>query len=234
MPVAAARLDDGFVEQPARQRRGHHGEHRAATGGFAEQGHIARIAAELRDVLAHPFQRRDLIEETIVAKQGIWIFLGQRGVGEESEPSHTIVEADEYDAALGEMRSVVNGGRASAIDETAAVDPDHDGQLAECPLDGRPHVEIQTVLVGLGAQRRGVAGERKLHTIGRIGGGGSHALPCRDRLRRAPAILAGGRRGVGNSFERDHATGDRAFQRAAFDAHLVDGCRGGAGSDGRK
>ena len=47
----AARFDDGFVEQPARQRRGHHGEHRAAARGFAKQSYVAGIAAELRDVL---------------------------------------------------------------------------------------------------------------------------------------------------------------------------------------
>src|ERR1017187_7932167 len=188
----------------------------------------------LKRITRLPLQRRDLIEETIVAEQAVWIFLGERRICKKSEAPHTIVEADEHHTALGEVRPVVDRGRASAVDEPAAIDPHHDGQLAGRPLDGRPHVEVQAVLGGLGAERRGVAWKRKLHAIGCIGGGGSHTLPLRDGLRRAPAILACGRRGVRNALERDHAARDRSFQRAAFDAHLVDGSGGGTASDGRK
>ena len=39
--------------------------HRCPACGRAEDGHIARVAAVIRDVVAHPFQRQDLIAESI-------------------------------------------------------------------------------------------------------------------------------------------------------------------------
>ena len=145
--AAATRFDDGFMEQAVRQRRRHHGQDRPAAGGFAEDRDVMRVAAKRRDVLPYPLQRRDLVEEGVVAQQTVRVFPGQRGVREEAEAPHAIVEADEHDAALGEMRAVVNRRRTAAVDEAAAIDPPITGSLPDV-RDRRPHVEVQAILGG--------------------------------------------------------------------------------------
>ena len=65
---------------------------------------------------------------------------------EEAEAAEAIVEAHEDDAAPREVRAVVDGRRAAAVDEAAAVDPDHHRQLRRGRLLGRPDVEVEAVL----------------------------------------------------------------------------------------
>src|SRR6266852_2743790 len=57
-----AALGDGTVKQPSGRWHRHQGGDFAATAGFAEHRHVAGIAAKVRDVVAHPFQRRDDVE----------------------------------------------------------------------------------------------------------------------------------------------------------------------------
>ena len=64
-----AALANRLLEQTLRQRRGHLRAHRKRSGAFAEDGHIARIAAERRNVVMHPVQRRHLIEQAVIARR---------------------------------------------------------------------------------------------------------------------------------------------------------------------
>ena len=55
-------LHDGAVEEAARCRHRHERLHFAAAARLTEDRHIARVAAELRDVVAHPLQGREHVE----------------------------------------------------------------------------------------------------------------------------------------------------------------------------
>ncbi len=187
-PVAAAAgFDDRLVEQALRERRGQEHQHRRPARRLAEHRHVARIAAERRDVRLHPAQRRELVHVAVVAERALVRLLRQRGVREEPEPADAVVEAHEHDAALRELRAVVDRGRAAAVDEAAAVDPHHHRQRRRRPFRRTPDVEDEAVLVRWRAERRGVAGERQLRAVVAVRGGRPHARPRLGRLRRAPA-----------------------------------------------
>ena len=71
-------LQDRAAEQALGPR---HREQRAdahRTGGLAGDGHRVRVAAERRDVVAHPLERRDLVEQAEV---------GRRASGSRAKPS---------------------------------------------------------------------------------------------------------------------------------------------------
>ena len=61
-------LPNGFVEQALRQGRRHQQAHRLRAGRLAEDGDVAWIAAELGNIRLHPFQGRDLVKQTEVAR----------------------------------------------------------------------------------------------------------------------------------------------------------------------
>src|SRR4029079_14903195 len=68
--VASARREDGAVEESPRARHGEQGgaAHRARR--LAEDRDLPRVAPEGLDLVAHPFEGRDLIEEPLVAGGG--------------------------------------------------------------------------------------------------------------------------------------------------------------------
>ena len=113
---------------------------------------LRRIAAERGDVALHPAQRRDLVEQAVVAGDVPRRLRAQRGMREIAEHAEAIVDRDDDHAALGEARAVVQRLAAGARDERAAVDPDEHRRLAR--LGGRPDVERQAVL----AHRRQIPG----------------------------------------------------------------------------
>ena len=87
-----------------------------------------RVAAEGGDVALHPLQRRDLIEQTVVAGDALGGFLRQRRMGQEPQRPQPVVDGHDHDTLARQVRSVVDGHRARPGRETAAVDPDHDRQ----------------------------------------------------------------------------------------------------------
>ncbi len=193
--------------------------HRAATGGFAEHHYIVGVAAEGRDVLAHPFERSDLVHIAVIAVQSVRILCGQRREAEKSETAETIIEADEDNAVLREMRAVIDGRRGTAIDEAAAVNPDHDRQLLR-GIRRTPDVQIEAILAGRRAQRRSILRERLLHAVMGVGFRLAHARPGGSRLRRRPAQLADRRRGIGNALEVIDGAAVNTDKRAIGDRHF--------------
>jgi len=168
-------------------------------------------------------QRGDLIHEGVVAERAFGIFLGQRGMGEEAEAAKTVVEADEGDAVFGEDGAVVYGGRAAAVDEAAAVDPDHDGEVFGGGVLGEPDVDDEAVFVGCGAEGGGVRGEWELLAIVAVVGGGADAGPVRDGLWCAPAEIANRGRGVRDALVGGDAIGGDARELAGVYFDLLGG-----------
>src|SRR5580704_178135 len=63
-----AALDDRAMKQVLRRRHRHQGRDFLSAAGLAEDRYLARIAAELRDVAAHPTQRSDQIQHSSIAR----------------------------------------------------------------------------------------------------------------------------------------------------------------------
>ena len=134
-----------FVEQAARGRHREQSADAHAAGRFAENRDVARIAAELRDIVADPFERRDLIEHAFVAARRN-LSIGYVGEADESKWSKSIVNRDDYHvAAAREDRAVVESLRAGADGEAAAMNPDHH-RSALAVERGRPDVEREAIL----------------------------------------------------------------------------------------
>ena len=66
-PDRGAALDHGAVEQAARRRHGQQDADLPAAARLAEDRHVAGIAAEPLDIVAHPFERGDEVEHAGIA-----------------------------------------------------------------------------------------------------------------------------------------------------------------------
>ncbi len=207
-----AALGDGALEQTLRQGRGLKDGDRCRAGRLAEDGDAVRIAAEGRDILLHPLQRRDLVEDALVAVD--LALGGQFGMREEAEDAQTIVQRHHDDAVTRHVHAVIERllGRTAVI--AAAMDPYHDRKRLALGLRRRPDVEVEAVFAfGEGDPgRRLPAGLRESRRR-------AHARPRHDRLRRAPAQIADRRRGIGDAEPDAHAVLACAFDQAALDVY---------------
>ena len=79
------------------QQQGH--AHRA--GAFSKYRHFLWVASERRDVPLHPFERLDLVQEAVVARDvGV-------ARGEEAERAQAVVEDDHSDVTGGGQRGAI-------------------------------------------------------------------------------------------------------------------------------
>ena len=195
--------------------------HRDAAGGFAEHRDVVGIAAERRDVALDPLQRGDLIHAGVIAERRARALPGQRRVGEEPESSESIVEADEQHTPLRELAAIVDCRRRPAVDESAAIDPDHHRQRGVGLLWRPPDVQHQAVFARFGPERRGIARKRLLHAVVAEGRRRPDAGPGDNRLRRFPPQIADRRRSERDPLEREHAVVRGALHGAAIDADLI-------------
>lgn len=99
--VGRPAFHDRSVEQPlgARHRQQRGDAHGA--GRFAEDGHLAGVPAQGPDVLLHPFQRSDLIEETQVSNAIAQV--------EEALGAHSVIDGHARHAVAGEPAAVLEG-----------------------------------------------------------------------------------------------------------------------------
>ncbi len=185
-------------------------------GRLAEERDVVRVTAERGDVLPHPAQRGDDVEQAAVG----------RGPGEVEEPgdAEPVVDGDQDDAVTGEGGTVVHGGPCRAGDESSAVDEHHHGQAA-LRGGGRPHVDGEVVLAAApaGAEVGGHVDAAEpalgLRRVGAGHGGVPYTVPGLVRLRRREPVGAHGRGGVGDVQEG----GGAAVTAQTADGSLRDG-----------
>src|SRR5690606_41987587 len=120
-------------------------------GGFTEDGHVIRVAAETGDVVLDPAQGFLLVHQPKVAA----IMLKPR-VGKEAQQTQTVVQGDDDDILVYQAGRVILTA-AAAENERAAMHPHHDRQVFT--LGRGIDVELQTVLV-TGSRSCGGAGLR--------------------------------------------------------------------------
>ena len=214
---AAAAVDHGLVEQSVRRRNAHQEQAAGAASRRTGDGDVVRIAAERGDVVARPLQRRDHVEQAVVAERRVRRRArGQQRMREQAERPEAVVDRHHDDAAARQLRAVVARLRAGVLLEGAAMEPhQHRHRAAGRRLRGRPDVEEQAVL-GLRVARvvDGVLRRRRAERD-RL----AHAGPRLRRLRRLPAQVADGRRCVRDAAEHVHVAGALADDLAGGQAH---------------
>jgi hypothetical protein len=118
--------------------------------------------------------------------------------------------------------------------ESAAVNPEHDGELAVVlGRGGRVDVEVEAIFAFAAILKDHVVEDAALHAVGAELGGVALASPLGGRLRGFPAQVADGRRGVrqGQPCE-DLAVVDGFavnFSVSGFDGELIGRSDGGEG-----
>jgi hypothetical protein len=104
-----AALTDAAVKQPLGQRRYHEQGDAPAAGGFAEDGHAARVPAEGGDVFLDPLQGLDLVHEAVVARGLALRLPGEPGVGKGAEEVEAVIDGDQDHAPLDQLFAGVAG-----------------------------------------------------------------------------------------------------------------------------
>ena len=190
-------LQDRAAEEPAGPRHAEEGRHADRARRLAEDRDLRGVAAEGRDLLPHPLERRHLVEDPLVSGRRQPL-AAERLQVEEAEHAEAIVERDDdHVAASGEDGTVVDRLGARTDDEAAAVDPDEDGPAR--PVEpGGPDVQREAVLVHRTHVEGECRAERARALPGRRSeaGGVAEARPGRERSRREEAARAHRRRGV--------------------------------------
>src|SRR6202000_796118 len=103
----AAAFADGFLEETFRNGRSHLFADGEGAGPFTEDGDVAGITAELRNVAFDPLERGGLIHEAVIAGGIVLVFLGEFGVREEAKDAEAIVHRNDDDAFFGEVGAVL-------------------------------------------------------------------------------------------------------------------------------
>src|SRR6516165_11083472 len=97
------------------------------------------------DVVAHPLESGDLIEQSLVSGRGNFA-VGEIGETQESERPHPIIDCNhDHIATAGEARAVIYHLGAGADPEGTPVNPDHHRTPLVVRLRG-PDVEMKAVL----------------------------------------------------------------------------------------
>ena len=207
-----------LVYQSLGRRHGDYVAHFGAAAGLAHDGHVAGVAAEVRDVVMDPLQGRDEVQDTYVA--GVLEVRTRRGEVGEAEGVEPMVHAHEDDvAAAGEVRPViavlldaVAGGKA------ATVHPHKDRALLSVRRRS-PHVQVQAVFADIEVVPVVREGGRIVpplvgHVLGRVvpvEHRRTDAFPGFGLLRRQEAVFTAGRRPVRDAQISVHTVQDVAL-----------------------
>ena len=181
------------VEQPLRRGHRHQRADLRAAARLPEDHHVARVATEPRDVVAHPLEREHDVEHAGVAGARVFLAVGRQV--QVPEDVQAVVERDDDDVAAPREPLAVVGLQllARPVGEPAAVQPHHHRPLA--PVEPRrPDVDAQAVLarlpvVPLEHERLFVEGPAR--RAGRVAPRGRNTRRC-ARPPTAPASSAAG------------------------------------------
>ena len=217
----------------AKRRRRQHADCNSSRR-FAEDRDAVGIAAERGNVVLHPLQARDLIQQPVVAGMPA-LFARQLGMSQEAESAQPVGDAHQNHALLREILSVVQRHRSAADSEPSAVDPDHHGQLLARRLGGRPDVQVEAILVGSDGFHPEVGlHDWNLHARRCEFVGAADPGPRRGRCGRSPAQIADGRRGERNAFVDGDAVFCHALDQSGLRAHGLGCLRGQSGGERKR
>jgi hypothetical protein len=173
-------LRDCPAEEPGRtvhrQQRGD----RSPTRRLAENGDPVRVAAEGPDVVAHPLESGDLVEQAPVGRSPLDL--------REALDTHAVVERHHDDATVAREPTTVVLGEAGHADHVgAAMDPHHYRQPRARVGFGRPDVDRQPVVARRVLRQRVHAEMPALRGRRAVREGLPHPAPAPYRSRRGAA-----------------------------------------------
>ncbi len=179
--VAGSARRDRAAEQALRRRRGEQCGDAHAPCALSGDRHLRRVPAECGDVLAHPFECSDLVEDADVAR----VAELDEVVGEVAEALHTeeVVDRHAHHPVACEGRAVVHVFYPAACRERTTVDPDQHGQTDSAGIRGPPVELRQSSPGGLDGvpDLTEDAGHRRLDAHRAISRGVSFTVPRSSR-----------------------------------------------------
>src|SRR6266496_3864408 len=137
--MARPTLGDGSAEETCCPGHRHQRGDAHPARRLAKDRDVRGITTEGGDVLLHPGECGDLIEQTEVGN----------AVSQEEEAigSETIVEGDADDSIAGETRAIIGWHGSRSVGKGAPMNPDHDRQPRLSQVWG-PDIEVQVILTG--------------------------------------------------------------------------------------
>src|SRR6266851_878071 len=197
--MACSTLGDGPVEETrcARHREQRSDAHAASR--LAKDGDVLRITTEGSDILLHPDEGRDLVEQAEVGALVTQV--------EEAVHAETVVDGHADHSVAGEATAIIIGYGTRPVRKSTAMNPDHDGQPDPAEVRG-PDIEVQAVLAfddwlrEKGVERRKI---RRFWHRRAITERFAHAIPWLGWARRLKTIGAERRGRIGDPFEGSHS-----------------------------
>src|SRR5258708_12926732 len=135
--MACSTLGDGPVEETrcARHREQRSDAHAASR--LAKDGDVLRITTEGSDILLHPDEGRDLVEQAEVGALVTQV--------EEAVHAETVVDGHADHSVAGEATPIIVGHGTKPVRKSTAMNPDHDRD-PNSPAARGPDIEVQAVL----------------------------------------------------------------------------------------
>ena len=115
--------NDCLVEETTGKRRFADCTNTATTSTLSEYHYIVRVATELCNVFLNPFQRFDLVENAIVARNTIFAFCREFRVSKESEYAKTIVDCYKNNVFVAPFLTIEFGLCAKTFTIATTVNP---------------------------------------------------------------------------------------------------------------
>src|SRR5260370_10949788 len=135
--MACSTLGDGPAEETSCARHREEGGNTHAASRLAKDGDVLRITAEGSDILLHPDEGRDLVEQAEVGALVTQV--------EEAVRAEAVVDGHADDSVAGEATAIIIGYGTRPVRKSTAMNPDHDGQPDPAEVRG-PDIEVQAVL----------------------------------------------------------------------------------------
>ena len=141
----AARFGDRVTEQALGKRGNAQRVHTARACGLARDRDLFGVSAEGGDVVPHPFERKDLVQQAVVAGAAVRVLRSEIRVRIIAKHAEAVRDADEHHALPSEGLAAVVAVVGAARSERAAVDIDEHGAVRNVAR-GLPYVQIQRIL----------------------------------------------------------------------------------------
>ena len=117
--------------------------------GFPEEGHVVGVAAKACDILMHPLQGLELIQESQVLC--VWVVLAVRKVRQMQEAHHAESVSDGNNDDIGiflhEIEAIEHRVNGSACLESSAMNPYHNRLFPARRVIRLPYIQIQAVFI---------------------------------------------------------------------------------------
>ena len=147
-PIHAPLCAMARMEQSLALGRPDHGRDHDGSRRFTGDGHPPRIAAEGRDILLHPSERRLQVHHSVIARGVMRRLSRQFRMREKAEHAQPVVVGHHHRALPRQLLSVVARLGAGPSREPSAVGPHDHGQAIGRRFRRGPDVEVQAILAG--------------------------------------------------------------------------------------